>query len=129
MTGTFQTAAEAVGSIVKRFTDPDQAVAYVKELAGDSVSASHLPDPILSRLADPGFAEPATYADTRVAVSYARAGIAEYWVLDITGRRMIVHRDPQAGRYASVAAYGSQESVAPLAAPQSCFRIKDAFPE
>jgi len=41
---------------------------------------------------------------------------------------MIVHRDPQAGRYASVAAYLSDESVAPLAAPQSFFPVKDAFP-
>jgi hypothetical protein len=28
------------------------------------------------------------------AAIYARAGIAEYWVLDVNGRRMIVHRDP-----------------------------------
>src|SRR5947209_7069527 len=26
---------------------------------------------------------------------YARAGIVEYWVLDVSGRRLIVHRDPQ----------------------------------
>ena len=59
---------------------------------------------------------------------YARAGIVEYWVLDVAGRRMIVHRDPQDGRYVSVAAYGSEESVAPLAAPGSSLRIGDAFP-
>jgi Uma2 family endonuclease len=60
---------------------------------------------------------------------YARAGIVEYWVLDIPGRRMIVHRDPQAGRYASVAAYTGEESVAPLAAPESYLRIREAFEE
>ena len=43
-------------------------------------------------------------------------------------RRMIVHRDPRGGRYHSVAAYGSEETVAPLAAPESCLRIRDAFP-
>jgi Uma2 family endonuclease len=62
------------------------------------------------------------------AALYARAGIAEYWVLDIAGRRMIVHRNPQAGTYVSVAAYNEDESVAPLAAPDSCFRIRDTFP-
>ena len=62
------------------------------------------------------------------AALYARAGIIEYWVLDIGGRRMIVHRDPQGGRYLSVAAYSDEESVAPLAAPGSSFRIRDAFP-
>ena len=65
----------------------------------------------------------------RKAALYARAGIIEYWVLDVTGRRMIVHRDPQAGRYASVAAYALEESVAPLGAPQSYLRIAEAFPE
>ena len=58
---------------------------------------------------------------------YARAGIVEYWVLDVGGRRMIVHRDPQAGRYASVDAYAAEETVAPLAAPDSRFRVRDAF--
>ena len=66
---------------------------------------------------------------TTKATLYARAAIAEYWVLDVAGRRMIVDRDPQVGRYASIAASGSEESVAPLAAPESLLRIKDAFPE
>ena len=59
---------------------------------------------------------------------YARAGIVEYWVLDIADGRMIVHRDPRAGLYASVVAYNGNESVAPLCAPESPLRIKDAFP-
>ena len=65
---------------------------------------------------------------TTKAALYARAGIVEYWVLDIAVRRMIVHRDPQGGRYTSVAAYGAEESVAPLAAPGSALRVADAFP-
>jgi len=65
---------------------------------------------------------------TTKAALYARAGIVEYWVLDMAGRRMIVHREPQGARYASVAAYSSEESVAPLAAPESSLRIRDAFP-
>jgi hypothetical protein len=42
---------------------------------------------------------------------------------------MIVHRDPQMGCYASVAAYGAEERVAPLAAPESPLRVADAFAE
>jgi Uma2 family endonuclease len=60
---------------------------------------------------------------------YARAGIAEYWVLDIAGRRMIVHRDPRDGRYTSTFAYEVNESVSPLAAPESALRVGDAFPQ
>lgn len=39
----------------------------------------------------------------RKAAIYAEAGIPEYWMLDIDGRRLVVHRDPVGGRYASVA--------------------------
>jgi Uma2 family endonuclease len=62
------------------------------------------------------------------AALYARAGIAEYWVLDVKGRRLLVHRDVKAGGYGSIIAYGEHESVAPLAAPQAEFRVADAFP-
>jgi Uma2 family endonuclease len=63
------------------------------------------------------------------AALYARAGIADYWVLDVNGRRLIVHRQPQSGKYASVLMYNEQESVAPLAAPHAIFKAADAFPE
>ena len=64
---------------------------------------------------------------TTKAALYARAGIVEYWVLDVIGRRMVVHRNPQFGKYTVVMAYSEQESVAPLAAPQSEFRVSNAF--
>lgn len=60
---------------------------------------------------------------------HARAAIVEYWVLDIAGRRMIVHRDPRDGRYQSVVAYAEDERVASLATPQSELQVRDAFPE
>jgi hypothetical protein len=41
---------------------------------------------------------------------------------------LLVHREPIAGRYTHVVAYGESESVAPLAAPQQQFRVADAFP-
>jgi Uma2 family endonuclease len=59
---------------------------------------------------------------------YARAGIVEYWVLDTASRRMIVHRDPREGAYSSVAAYTAEETLTPLAAPQSPLKISDLFP-
>jgi len=59
---------------------------------------------------------------------YARAGVSEYWVLDVAGRRLVVHRNPRSGMYADVAAYGEHESVSPLAAPHAQFRVADAFP-
>jgi Uma2 family endonuclease len=60
---------------------------------------------------------------------YARAGIIEYWVLDVAAQKLVVHRDPVEGKYQSVTVYGKQESVSPLAAPDREFRVADAFPE
>jgi Uma2 family endonuclease len=64
---------------------------------------------------------------------YARAGIVEYWVVDISARRIIVHRDPRDGAYRSIEAYNEQESVRPLALSQSAspgdaFPVSSAFP-
>jgi Uma2 family endonuclease len=66
---------------------------------------------------------------TTKAALYARAGIAEYWVLDIIGRRLLVHRWPENGRCASVTSYSHEESVAPAAAPDSSLAIGSLFAE
>ena len=68
------------------------------------------------------------FDSTTKATLYARAGIPEYWVLDLSGLQLFVHREPKSGKYVSVAAYSETESVAPLAVPQKKFRIADAFP-
>jgi Uma2 family endonuclease len=55
---------------------------------------------------------------------YARAGIADYWILNLVERLLEVYRQPVADqrirfgwRYASMEALGPGSSVAPLAAP------------
>jgi hypothetical protein len=66
--------------------------------------------------------------DLRVkAPLYARAGVVECWVLDVTGRRLIVHRDPKSGSYTDVVVYSEHENVSPLAAAAGEFRVADAF--
>ena len=66
---------------------------------------------------------------TKKAALYARAGILEYWVLDVSAHKLFVHRDPQAGKYQSITEYVEQESVAPLAAPNAQFLVSSAFPK
>jgi Uma2 family endonuclease len=58
---------------------------------------------------------------------YARAGIEEYWVIDVNGRRIIVHRAPAVGVYGSVVAYAETQNVAPLAAPDQPLLVADLF--
>src|SRR5262245_28671482 len=56
---------------------------------------------------------------------YARAGIREYWVVDINGRRLLVYRDPRAGDYATQQALGPADVVSPLALPAVAMRVAD----
>lgn len=59
---------------------------------------------------------------------YARAGIRDYWVVDINGRRLLVYRDPQAGEYTTRQEFGPTDTVAPLAAPIAVVRVADLLP-
>jgi len=66
---------------------------------------------------------------------YARAGIPEYWIENLPERVLEVHRDPgpMADRplgfgYRNVQIFTAQQSVAPLAAPQSPIAVADFLP-
>ena len=59
------------------------------------------------------------------AALYATAGIPEYWVLDLTASRIVVHRDPTGVRYNSILAYAADEAVAPLPAQSASIRLCD----
>lgn len=56
---------------------------------------------------------------------YARAGIRDYWVVDINGRRLLVYRDPQAGDFRTQQALGPGDAVAPLATPAAVVQVTD----
>ena len=47
---------------------------------------------------------------------YAKAGIREYWVVDINGRRVLAYRNPQAGDYAIQLSLGLTDSISPQCA-------------
>jgi Uma2 family endonuclease len=66
---------------------------------------------------------------------YARAGIADYWILNLVDRVLEVHREPAAMTdmplghgYRSVLRYTPSDSIAPLVAPQSLIAVADLLP-
>jgi Uma2 family endonuclease len=72
---------------------------------------------------------------TEKAERYATAGIADYWVLDLNGRRLLVFRDPVAlptalgaTAYKTHLTLGPTDSISPLAAPNSTIRVADLLP-
>jgi len=66
---------------------------------------------------------------------YARFGIQDYWVVDLTRRTLVVHRQPiqdntapMGHGYASVALHVSTDSISPLAAPAATVLVADLLP-
>ena len=54
---------------------------------------------------------------------YARAGIPEYWIVDINHESIHVHRDPVDGCYQSIEKFGRCRSIAPPVQPDAVLEI------
>ena len=59
---------------------------------------------------------------------YARAGIADYWIVNINAQTLEVRRQPEHGEYLSLDVYDEGEAVSPLAAPHTPVRVTDLLP-
>lgn len=68
------------------------------------------------------------YDLNRKADLYARAGIADYWALDVNARRLFVHREPREGKYQSVQTLNETDSITPLEKPDASIKIVDLLP-
>jgi Uma2 family endonuclease len=62
------------------------------------------------------------------AAIYARTGVPEYWVLDVNGRTLDVHRQPSPVGYGSITRFTDVDAVSPLAAPDASLPIADFLP-
>ena len=58
---------------------------------------------------------------------YAKAGIREYWVVDINARRLLVYRNPQTGDFANQQSLGSGDTITPLAST-GAVQVADLLP-
>jgi len=68
---------------------------------------------------------------TTKASLYARAGIADYWVLNLVDEVVEIHRNPQRStdtsgwHYAAVERYDLRDRVAPLTRPDRFIAVQD----
>ncbi|MDP9083270.1 MAG: Uma2 family endonuclease [Pseudomonadota bacterium] len=58
---------------------------------------------------------------------YARYGVAEYWVVDVEGERIVTHCGPTEHEYARKREYAAADSVAPQAFPDLKIVVADIF--
>ena len=72
---------------------------------------------------------------TEKAELYATAGIADYWVVDVNARKLLVFRDPAplpaglgATAYRTRLTFADTDAVSPLAVPTATVRVADLLP-
>ena len=58
---------------------------------------------------------------------YALAGIAEYWIVDLSRRAVVAHRRPEGDRYTEVTVHGSGETLSLTLAPEVAITLTRVF--
>jgi Uma2 family endonuclease len=117
--------------ILGKSTDPVPDVAVVLGSTRDYATTHPTTAALIVEVADSSL----DYDTTDKACLYASAGVADYWVVDLVNRRIVVFRDPQAdpaqpfgSRYATVTAHLPGQTVSPLAAPGFNVAVGDVMP-
>ena len=59
------------------------------------------------------------------AQQYADHAIADYWVVDLQGDAVVMHREPKPEGYASVTTLARGETISPLAFPDVSFTVDE----
>jgi Uma2 family endonuclease len=59
---------------------------------------------------------------------YARAGVPEYWIVNLAERTVEVRRTPQGGAYAALTVHQPGETIRPQAFPDIEVRVADIIP-
>jgi Uma2 family endonuclease len=60
---------------------------------------------------------------------YARAGILEYWVVNLPERKLHVHREPVNGTYQTIDVFAETDTVTPLASPDATIQVSKLLPK
>ena len=112
-------------------SEPEPDVCVVRGSPRDYAAAHPTGPALVVEVAQSGLA----LARGRKAAAYARAGIADYWILNLADHVLEVHREPArpgpARRnwgYAAIDTLGADASVTPLAAPAAAISVADLLP-
>jgi Uma2 family endonuclease len=112
-------------------SEPEPDISVVPRVP-DDYAAGHPTRPLLViEIADSSYRIDHGYK----SALYARAGIPEYWLVDLACDRVEIHRDPASGpdsplgaRYNTLTPADRRATIAPLLAPDAVLRVSDVLP-
>jgi Uma2 family endonuclease len=112
-------------------SEPEPDVCVVRGAPRDYVAAHPRRPALIVEVAQSGL----RVARGRKAAAYARAHIADYWIVNLVDRGLEVYREPARPGpararwgYAFVATPGADASITPLDAPAAVVRVVDLLP-
>jgi Uma2 family endonuclease len=112
-------------------SEPEPDVCVVRGSPRDYAAAHPTRPALIVEIAQSGL----QLARGRKAAVYARAGIADYWIVNLIARVLELHRDrasPGPARrhwsYSAIETFGADATVTPLAAPGAAIRVADLLP-
>ena len=117
--------------VVSQTTDPEPDLAVVSGKVMDYYQAHPTTAVLVIEVSESTL----DYDLTTKASLYAASSIADYWVVDLVNRRLVLHRDPQPDpsatfkwRYADIQALGYGDTLSPLALPSASVAVTDLLP-
>jgi Uma2 family endonuclease len=112
-------------------TEPEPDVAVIAGQVRDYAEAHPTTAVLIVEVADTSL----TYDRTTKASLYAKAGMVEYWILNLVDRQLEVHRTPVADAtqpygfgYAAITIRMATEVVTPLTMPQAAIAVAEVLP-
>lgn len=107
------------------FSEPEPDIAVVRGHRRDYLVAHPATAVLLVEVSDSTL----DYDRRRKGPAYARADVAEYWIVNLVDRVIEVYRDPTPDRgYQTVTRHRPGESFSPLAAPGATIAVDDLLP-
>ena len=113
------------------FSQPEPDVAVISGSPRDYSAAIPSTAALVVEISDSTL----SYDRTQKAALYARAGIAEYWILNLIDNQLEIHRKPGARPdqpfgfgYLNLSFHRAGDLVSPLEAPQSSIAVADLLP-
>ncbi len=105
-------------------SEPEPDVAVVRGAHRDYLDAHPQEALLLVEIAESSLA----YDRGRKLRAYARNGMPEYWVVDLTANTLEVYRDPASDSYRAKRVLCRGDSVTPLYAPDATIPVVDLLP-